>query len=223
MRFKRLSTSCTVRPAHYQVSSLFETAAIEYTRQADFLNCALEAETELLPMRLLQRVASIERQLGRKRIIAEGSAYDRYRHPAAWARSHRYASTTDPAPQDDGTPLRARTVGGDCAGSPSSGSPAHDSRTARRGPQPACRQTSVVPASPSELKAGTSAASKRSYYASREPQSKIRRIGGLPFFLRPLDVCTKRADDRLMIVRQVLEDAVFIGDVAGVFLQSRES
>jgi len=52
---------------------------------------------------------------------------------------------------------------------------------------------------------------------------KIRRIGGLPFFLRPLDVCTKRADDRLMIVRQVLEDAVFIGDVAGVFLQSRES
>jgi 2-amino-4-hydroxy-6-hydroxymethyldihydropteridine diphosphokinase len=55
-----------------KVSSLFETAAIEYTRQADFLNCALEAETELLPMRLLQRVASIERQLGRKRIIAKG-------------------------------------------------------------------------------------------------------------------------------------------------------
>jgi 2-amino-4-hydroxy-6-hydroxymethyldihydropteridine diphosphokinase len=55
-----------------KVSSLFETAAIEYTSQADFLNCAVEAETELLPMRLLQRVASIERQLGRKRIIAKG-------------------------------------------------------------------------------------------------------------------------------------------------------
>lgn len=55
-----------------KISSLFETAAIEYTAQADFLNCALEAETELLPMRLLQRVASIERQMGRKRIIAKG-------------------------------------------------------------------------------------------------------------------------------------------------------
>ena len=55
-----------------KVSSLFETAAVEYTTQADFLNCAVEAETELLPMRLLQRVAFIERQLGRKRIIAKG-------------------------------------------------------------------------------------------------------------------------------------------------------
>ena len=55
-----------------KVSSLFETAAVEYTTQADFLNCAVAAETDLLPMRLLQRVASIERELGRKRIISKG-------------------------------------------------------------------------------------------------------------------------------------------------------
>ena len=55
-----------------KVSSLFETAAVEYTTQADFLNCAVAAETDLLPMRLLQRVASIVRELGRKRIISKG-------------------------------------------------------------------------------------------------------------------------------------------------------
>jgi 2-amino-4-hydroxy-6-hydroxymethyldihydropteridine diphosphokinase len=55
-----------------RVSSVFETAAIGYTAQSDFLNCVVEAETTLLPMSLLQRVSGIEREMGRKRIIQNG-------------------------------------------------------------------------------------------------------------------------------------------------------
>lgn len=55
-----------------RVSSIYETAAIENMAQADFLNCAVEAETELLSVSLLQRVARIEREMGRKRVIAKG-------------------------------------------------------------------------------------------------------------------------------------------------------
>jgi 2-amino-4-hydroxy-6-hydroxymethyldihydropteridine diphosphokinase len=55
-----------------RVSSMYETAALEYTAQPDFLNCVVEAQTELLPMRLLQRVSGIERQIGRKRLVPKG-------------------------------------------------------------------------------------------------------------------------------------------------------
>ena len=55
-----------------RISSLHETAPLEYTAQPDFLNCVVEAETSLLPMRLLQRIESIEREMGRKRRIAKG-------------------------------------------------------------------------------------------------------------------------------------------------------
>ena len=90
-----------------KVSSLFETAAVEYTTQADFLNCAVEAETDLLPMRLLQRVASIERELGRKRIISKGPRtidIDILLHGRAVIDTPQLQI---PHPQDDGTPLRA--------------------------------------------------------------------------------------------------------------------
>lgn len=55
-----------------RVSSVYETAAIDYLDQPDFLNCVLEADTELFPMRLLLRVANIERSMGRKRLIPKG-------------------------------------------------------------------------------------------------------------------------------------------------------
>lgn len=55
-----------------RVSSVYETAAVDYTAQADFLNCVVEAETTLFPMRLLLRVSTIEREMGRKRIISKG-------------------------------------------------------------------------------------------------------------------------------------------------------
>jgi 2-amino-4-hydroxy-6-hydroxymethyldihydropteridine diphosphokinase len=55
-----------------RISSLYETAAVYYLEQPDFLNCVLEADTELFPMRLLLRVNNIERAMGRKRAIPKG-------------------------------------------------------------------------------------------------------------------------------------------------------
>ena len=55
-----------------RISSVYETAAVYYLEQPDFLNCVVEADTDLLPMRLLRRVGSIERSMGRKRAIPKG-------------------------------------------------------------------------------------------------------------------------------------------------------
>jgi 2-amino-4-hydroxy-6-hydroxymethyldihydropteridine diphosphokinase len=55
-----------------RISSVYETAAIHFTAQPDFLNCVLEAESDLLPMRLLLRVQNIEREMGRRRQIPKG-------------------------------------------------------------------------------------------------------------------------------------------------------
>jgi 2-amino-4-hydroxy-6-hydroxymethyldihydropteridine diphosphokinase len=55
-----------------RISSIYETAALLFTAQHDFLNCVIEAESDLMPMRLLQRIQRIEREMGRKRVIAKG-------------------------------------------------------------------------------------------------------------------------------------------------------
>lgn len=55
-----------------RISSIYESAALDYTAQADFFNCVVEAETTLMPMRLLLRVQSVERDMGRRRQIAKG-------------------------------------------------------------------------------------------------------------------------------------------------------
>jgi len=55
-----------------RVSSLYETAPLEYTPQASFLNMVVEIETELMPMQLLKHVKDVERQMGRKRLIPKG-------------------------------------------------------------------------------------------------------------------------------------------------------
>ena len=55
-----------------RISSVYETAAVYYLDQPDFLNCVVEADTELFPMRLLLRVSNIERSMGRKRLIPKG-------------------------------------------------------------------------------------------------------------------------------------------------------
>jgi 2-amino-4-hydroxy-6-hydroxymethyldihydropteridine diphosphokinase len=55
-----------------RISSVFETEALLFAAQADFLNCVIEAETEVMPLRLLQRIQRIEREMGRKRTIAKG-------------------------------------------------------------------------------------------------------------------------------------------------------
>ncbi|MEO8127822.1 MAG: 2-amino-4-hydroxy-6-hydroxymethyldihydropteridine diphosphokinase [Bryobacteraceae bacterium] len=55
-----------------RLSSVYETSPQELTSQPWFLNMVLEAETSLLPLRLLGRVMNIERKMGRKRTVAKG-------------------------------------------------------------------------------------------------------------------------------------------------------
>jgi 2-amino-4-hydroxy-6-hydroxymethyldihydropteridine diphosphokinase len=55
-----------------RVSPVYETEPVDYTSQRWFLNLVVEAQTELLPLRLLARTARIERELGRTRSIAKG-------------------------------------------------------------------------------------------------------------------------------------------------------
>lgn len=53
-------------------SSIYETAPVGYTDQADFLNMVIEVETSLSSIELLNYCQSIELQLGRKRDIRFG-------------------------------------------------------------------------------------------------------------------------------------------------------
>jgi 2-amino-4-hydroxy-6-hydroxymethyldihydropteridine diphosphokinase len=55
-----------------RVSSVWESTAMYHQDQPDFLNAVVEAETTLFPMRLLLRVANIEREMGRRRIVRYG-------------------------------------------------------------------------------------------------------------------------------------------------------
>jgi 2-amino-4-hydroxy-6-hydroxymethyldihydropteridine diphosphokinase len=53
-------------------SSLYETEPVDLRDQGWFLNCVIEAETELIPRQLLQALLEIERSLGRRRRIPHG-------------------------------------------------------------------------------------------------------------------------------------------------------
>jgi 2-amino-4-hydroxy-6-hydroxymethyldihydropteridine diphosphokinase len=55
-----------------QESSLYETEPLEIKDQPWFLNCAIEAETELSPGRLMEVVLEIEREMGRERRVPKG-------------------------------------------------------------------------------------------------------------------------------------------------------
>jgi 2-amino-4-hydroxy-6-hydroxymethyldihydropteridine diphosphokinase len=55
-----------------RVSSVYETAPVDYLDQPDFLNLVAQIETSLFPLQLLSHVQKIERQLGRRRMIAKG-------------------------------------------------------------------------------------------------------------------------------------------------------
>jgi 2-amino-4-hydroxy-6-hydroxymethyldihydropteridine diphosphokinase len=54
------------------ISPVYETAPQGYANQGWFLNLVLEAQTTLLPLRLLARCQKVERSLGRKREIVNG-------------------------------------------------------------------------------------------------------------------------------------------------------
>ena len=55
-----------------RVSSYYKTEPVDFAPQAWFLNCAVEALTELMPMRLLKAVKSVERALGRRPGVSKG-------------------------------------------------------------------------------------------------------------------------------------------------------
>lgn len=55
-----------------RVSPVYETAPQGFLDQNWFLNLVLEAETSLLPLRLLARCGRIERELGRRRSVPNG-------------------------------------------------------------------------------------------------------------------------------------------------------
>ena len=48
-------------------SSFYETEPVEFTNQPEFLNCAVELETELSPRQILDAILQIERDMGRDR------------------------------------------------------------------------------------------------------------------------------------------------------------
>ncbi len=55
-----------------RISPIYETEPQDVKDQPWFLNLVAEAETDLFPRQLLTRVQKIERQLGRKRLVAKG-------------------------------------------------------------------------------------------------------------------------------------------------------
>lgn len=54
------------------VSSIWETEPVGFADQGWFLNIALKATTDLTPLQLLVRTASIENAMGRKQVIRNG-------------------------------------------------------------------------------------------------------------------------------------------------------
>lgn len=55
-----------------RVSSVYETEPQGQRNQRWFLNLVVEAETDLFPRQLLGRIAKIEQELGRRRMLANG-------------------------------------------------------------------------------------------------------------------------------------------------------
>ena len=55
-----------------RVSSIYETEPVGPHSQPWFLNIVVEAETELFPTQLLERIQDIELRLGRRRIVDQG-------------------------------------------------------------------------------------------------------------------------------------------------------
>src|SRR5258708_11497660 len=54
------------------VSSFYETEPVDFLEQAWFLNCAVEGETDVPPLELLQALRGIELRMGSKKLVAKG-------------------------------------------------------------------------------------------------------------------------------------------------------
>src|SRR5713226_4218969 len=55
-----------------RVSSFYETEPVDYLEQAWFLNCVVEAETELQPLPLMRALRGIEGEMGGRKEIPRG-------------------------------------------------------------------------------------------------------------------------------------------------------
>jgi len=55
-----------------RASSVYETEPVDLREQSWFLNCVIQVETSFGPLRLLQKLAQIEQELGRKRRRPKG-------------------------------------------------------------------------------------------------------------------------------------------------------
>jgi 2-amino-4-hydroxy-6-hydroxymethyldihydropteridine diphosphokinase len=55
-----------------RVSSLYQTEPVEMREQGWFLNCVVEAETELQPQQVMDALLEIERGMGRERRVPKG-------------------------------------------------------------------------------------------------------------------------------------------------------
>jgi 2-amino-4-hydroxy-6-hydroxymethyldihydropteridine diphosphokinase len=55
-----------------RVSSFYETEPVDLREQPWFLNCAVQAETELPPLDLLRALRGIESRMGSKKLVPKG-------------------------------------------------------------------------------------------------------------------------------------------------------
>lgn len=55
-----------------RVSSFYETEPVDLREQPWFLNCAVEAETEIPPLDLLRAIVGIESRMGSKKLVPKG-------------------------------------------------------------------------------------------------------------------------------------------------------
>ena len=55
-----------------RVSSMYETEPVDYLDQPWFLNCSLQAETQLPPLELLHALRDIEAKMGSQKLVPKG-------------------------------------------------------------------------------------------------------------------------------------------------------
>ena len=55
-----------------QRSSIYLTEPVDFEAQNWFLNCVVEAETDLMPRQLLRAIHQIENEIGRRRLVRSG-------------------------------------------------------------------------------------------------------------------------------------------------------
>jgi 2-amino-4-hydroxy-6-hydroxymethyldihydropteridine diphosphokinase len=55
-----------------RVSACYKTEPVDFAPQRWFVNCVVEAETDLMPLQLLKALQAVERRLGRRPGVAKG-------------------------------------------------------------------------------------------------------------------------------------------------------